>query len=328
MFNNVCTIFTHIISNIIYVIVHCVLLIFIMANTIVIGIKLPKTNLAFFLILLLLCLILAILGGILICYVQRKHISMQMKIKILTIVGLITTILFLVLTIVEEIILSVDYSKVKNKQCFTEKIDPYGIIFKKNNNIGINNNTNLERVLSDLDIDINIGDCINSYLFKTVKKYSYFTLTFMEIISIISIIYWIQNKKKHVDQPVQTQTITNNAQQVVVQPSAVVINPVSINGGYIVSPGQQYYPNYYPQQAIYTNNQMVYNNPIQGQQYVQGNYNQNVYNNNYPAPQPNQNNNNIVQNNINGNENNIQNHVLDENLNNVNSSERQVNNKP
>jgi len=323
MFNNTCTIFTHIFSNIIYIIAHCVLILFIMVNMILISTKLPKANLALYLILFFLCIILAILGGILICYVQRKNVEMQKKIKILTIVALIITILFLVLTIVEEIIISVDYSKIKNNKCFTEKIDPYGIIFKKSN-IGINANTNLERVLSDLDININ--DCINSYLFKTVKKYSYFTLTFIEIISIISIIYWIQNKKKHAEQPIQTQQIINNVRPVVIQPSAVVINPVPINGGYIVSPGQQFYPNYYPQQSdiLYMNNQMAYNNTIQGQQIVQGNYNQNVNNNNYPAPQSIQNNNNIGQSNINGN--NAQNHVLEQNFDNINSSDRQANN--
>ena len=329
MFNNVCTIFTHIISNIVYVIAHCIIIIFIMVNMIIVGIKLPKRNLALYLILFFLAIILAILGGILIYYVQRKKKENQAKIKTLIFIALIITILFLVFAIVEEIVISIDYSKIKTNKCFTEKVVPYGVAFKKNN-FGVNSNSNLKRVLSDSDIDININDCINSYLFKTVKRYSYTTLTFIEILSIISIIYWIQNKKKHVDQPIETQQIINIVQPVVVQPSSVVINPMQINNGYITSPGQQYYPNYYPQQAniLYSNNQMIYTNAYPAQQYIINNPNKNLDNNNYPAQQNINQNSNIEQQNIkNENENNLHNHAIDEDINNVKSSDREVNNQ-
>ena len=332
MFKNSCTIFTHSISNIIYIIVHCVLLLFIIINMILISIKLPKTNLAFYLIFFFLTIILIILGGILFCYVQRKTHEIQPKIKILTILALIITILFLVLTIVEEVIISIDYSKMQSNKCITDKIDPYGIVFKKNN-LEINTISNLKRVLSGEDV---IKNCFDSYLFKTVKKYSYFTLTLIEIISIISIIYWIQNKKKHADQPIQIPQMINNvrtatvqpssvvvqpspvvvqpssavlqASPVVVQPSSVVIKQIPINNGNIVIPGQQIYSNYYPQQSniLYSNGQIIYNNNYPSQQYVL-------------------NNNNIGQNNVYGNK--TTSYVINNNNNNnnnVNSSDRQV----
>ena len=140
-------------ANFVYVIVHGVLIIFIIANMIVASIKLPKRNLILFLILFFLTIILIILGGILISFVQNKSTATQPKIKILTIIGLITTIVFLILTVVEEIIMSVDYSKMKQNECFTEKI--------------------LTQELHEEDIDL--GDCIDSYFLNTIKNYSYFT---------------------------------------------------------------------------------------------------------------------------------------------------------
>jgi hypothetical protein len=293
-------------ANFVYIIAHGILIIFIIANMIIVSIKLPKGNLILFLILFFLTIILSILGGILICYVQRKSTAIQPKIKILTIIGLITTIIFLILTIVEEIIMSIDYSKIKQNKCFTEKILTEGLD----------------------EENINVGDCINSYLTNTMKNYSYFTLTFIEIISIISIIYWIQNKKQHADQPIQTTQTVNNVQGVVVPNSAVVVSQVPINNAYMVSPGQQIYQNVYPQQGaiLYNKNQVLYyNNNNQGQLYIQGNNNQNLYYNNQSAQYVQINNNNLANNNINGN--NIANHALNENIKNENSSYRQVNNK-
>ena len=109
--------------------------------------------------------------------------------------------------------------------------------------------------------DINITGCIDSYFLTQVKNYTYFVLTFIEIISIISIIYWIYNKKEHVDQPTKqtpTQNV-NNVQQVVV-PNYVAINPNQNNVRYIlVNPGQPISSNYYLQQGVvaYGNNQMI-----------------------------------------------------------------------
>ena len=329
MFNSCNIFFTHIISNIIYVIANCILVIFIIANMIVISIvKLPKANIALYLILFFLLIILAILGGILICYVRRNDLVIQAKIKILSIVALILVILLLVLTIVEEIIISIDYSKIKRPDCFIDKakdqIGPLGEFIKQSNtNLGIN--SYLKRILLN---DEDITGCIDSYLLKSSKNYSYFTLTFLELISIVSIIYWIQNKKKHADQPIQTNTqMIPNSQQVVVNQNPM---PIANNNVYVVSPGQQFYPNYYPQQQVYMYNQipnsnLYYNSNLninnQGQQYIENNNNQN-FNNNNPANQHVENNNGKEQNNINGD--NVQNHVLDENINNANSSGRQV----
>ena len=259
MFNNTCTIFTHIISNIVYVIAYCVLVIFIIVNMILASIvKLPKRNIALYLILFFLTIILVILGGILICYIRRKDPAIQPNIKILTIVSLVITILFLVFTIVEEIIVSIDYSKIQNPECILDKakkaVDPLGIVIKKSNkNLKIN--SDLKRILANEDdITDDITGCINSYLLKSSKEYSYFTLTIIEIISIVSIIYWYQNKKKHADQPMEppVQTIPN-VHQVVISPNQIPI------GNVYISPGQQILPNNYPlqQNILYTYNKFL-----------------------------------------------------------------------
>ena len=334
---NACTIFTHIISNIIYIIAHCILIIFIIVNMILVSIvELKQRNIALYLIIFFITIILAILGGILICYVQRKDPAIQVKIKILTMVSLIITILLLVFTIVEEIIVSIDYSKIQKPKCFIDKVDPLGVVTKKSNQ-KLKINSNLKRNLFDED---DITGCIDSYILKTSKRYSYTTLTFIEIISIISIIYWIQNKKKHADQPMQIPTpIVPNTRQ-------VVINPIQVplNNAVVVSPGQQYYPNNYPlqQNILYTFNQNPYNNNAilynnanvnvnNGNLYNNNNYsgplniqnnNNPNYNNNYPVQQNEQNNNNIQQNN--GNINIIPKYALDKNvIINENSSDRQ-----
>ena len=246
-------IFTHFVSNIVYVIAHVCLIIFIIANMIIVSIKLSKTNLVFYLILFFLSIILSILGGILICYIRRNNDETKQRIKTLTIVALVITILFLVLTIVEEIIISIEFSKIKS-ECFTGNILTQGF-----------------------SQDINITGCIDSYFLTQVKNYTYFVLTFIEIISIISIIYWIYNKKEHVDKPTtQTGTQNVNIVQQAVVPNYVAINPNKNNVRYIlVNPGQPISSNYYLQQGVvaYGNNQMLYNNNVQGQQYIQNNNN-------------------------------------------------------
>ena len=335
MFNNTCSIFTHITSNFVYVIGYCLLVIFIIANLILASVvKLPKRNIAIYLILFFLLIILAILGGVLICYVRRKDPSIQPKIKILTIISLIFTILLLVFAIVEEVIVSIDYSKIQKSDCFIDDIKPKAApvsvaIKKSDKNLKIN--SDIKRILANED---NITGCINSYLLNSSKNYSYFALTLIEIVSIISIIYWYQNKKKHADQPIQppAQNIPN-IQQVVINP-----NPIQISSVYISS-GQQILPTNYTlhQNVLYTYNQIPYNNNAILYNNANLNFNKgNLNNNNFSGQQNIQNNNNYqVQQNVQNNNNNIQsnneiifndpNHVINENINNnENSSDRKI----
>ena len=267
----------------------------------------------------------AILGGVLICNVRRKDPSIQPKIKILTIISLIITILLIVFAIVEEVIVSIDYSKIQKSDCFIEDIKPKAVPFsvvKKKSNKNLKINSDIKRILAN---ENDITGCINSYLLNSSKNYSYFALTIIEIVSIISIIYWYQNKKKHADQQIQPpgQNIPN-IQQVVINP-----NPIPISNVYISS-GQQILPTNYPlqQNILHIYNQIPYNNNAILYNNANLNFNnRNLYNNNFSGQQNIQNNNNYqVQQNIQNNNNNIQpNNVINENINNnENTSDRKV----
>lgn len=246
------SVFTHLVSKYVYAIAHCILILFIIVNMILIAILgISKVNIFLYLILLFLTIILAILGGVFICYSGRQDPDLKGRINGLIIFALIITILLLVFTIVEEIKISHDFSE-KKKDSNIQKCLDY---------------------LKNEEIKESIKICVDYYFFTKVKDYTYFKFTYIEIVSIISILFWLQNKKKNEEQIIPPINIPLNAGI----PNSYDINSATNNNIYMASPGQQYNSNYYPaqQNMQYIYNPVPLNNNYQGQQYVQNNVNVN-----------------------------------------------------
>lgn len=288
--NDILSVLTHLVCKYIYAIAHCVLILFLIISMILVAILgLPKVNIYLYLIIFFLTIILAILGGIFICYSGRDDPETKKKTNGLINFALILTIILLILTIVEEVIIFGDLSDKKDdeeKNCFDITTD----------------DADTSSIVGDL------YDCAKYYFIIRVKDYTIFKLTYIEIISIISIVFWLENKKKNNEEPIPQTNIPLNPGTT----SSYDINRAP-NNIYMVKPGipaQQYNSNYYPpqqQSVVYMYNQAPNNNNYQGQQYVvpnNNNYQGQPYivpnNNNYQGQQyVVQNNNNIGQNNIN-----------------------------
>ena len=301
--------FTSIIFQIIYIIVICVLLIFLIINTIIVGLNLPKINLIFYLILFFLNIICIILVGILICYSRRTiDTNLQKKIKALCITALIITISILVLTIVEEIIISIDFSKNNKASCVMDDLsNPFKI------------SDNIDR-LENTPVEDNVTDCIDSYLNKSIQGFSYFTITMMELISIVAICFWAQCKIEFTSRPLpQANTIGPypNIQRQVINPNNIQVSSLP-NYNIAIQPNSNN-----PQQSyvVFNNNAInpgYINYSLPQQQYILL-YNNNNCNNNALYGQSTTNMNTNMNNNMNDN----QNQGLDLKNNNVNPSDRQ-----
>lgn len=229
--------FTHLISKYIYTVAHLILIIFIIISMILISIAgLPNSNIILYLILFFLTIILTILGGVFICYSKRQDPELKQRIKRLIDLAIILTLSLLVLTIVEEIIISGDFSKKEKK---------------------VKDNCNYDEEDS-LEF---LKKCTKYLFLQDVENYTYFKLTYIEIVSLISILYWLTNRKKNdelqISQINQINTPLNPA-----IPVSYNINATN-NNVYMVNPPQQYNSNY-----LYVYNPVQYN---QGQQYVQNN---------------------------------------------------------
>ena len=158
--------------------------------------RFPKINLLLFLIILFAIVACTILGILIICYTQSINPSNETKEKAFLIakIGFIITIVYLVLTVLEEIFISISFANVSSVYpCNDESVTVstqvnIGFFFYKLN--GTNSDIIQKRTLSSKTYE-----CYSVFLTAVVYGMTYVTLTFIEIISVISICFWSKEKK-------------------------------------------------------------------------------------------------------------------------------------
>lgn len=271
--------FTQKIFQIIFIMAYIFLIIFLIATmSIITWSKFPSVNITFFLFIFFITLACLILGIFIYCYTQNTQIDEKVKAKISLIsnIGLIITIICLILSVLEEILISIGFSQVKTAYpcgdvSYSVSTSVYvgaGFFFFKRNNTNVGINTNIKRTLYSDD------DCYLFFVTGPVLGMTYFTLTMIELISIIAICFWMQCKREYTPNPAGQNYNTgynaqnqNNPQEVVVQAPQIIIFNQGNNGQY-------------PQQNTINGNNMNQNNNK-----VNNNNNMNNENVIYPSQQ-------------------------------------------
>lgn len=218
-------------------------------------------------------------------------------------VGLILTIICLILSIIEEIILSVGFSKaqdeypcdnVNSTTSVSVEVHAGIFIFKQNGNNLMKNSTistfpKSKKFDKRLLNNKTLLECYMSFLTPAVYGMAYFTFTLIEIMSIIGICFWINNKKNYSfndeNNNVNNNTKNNNKnnqanfpQTVNIQsPQIVIINQANNNNP---SYPQQIEENRKKENKIDNNGS---NKFINGGQQL--NFNNNTASINYPSQQ-------------------------------------------
>lgn len=302
------------IFQIIFIIINICVIIFLIATLSIISWgKFSKINITFFLFIFFIVLAGLVLGIIVYIFTDNNKIekittntfSLIMK------VGLILTIICLILSIIEEIILSVGFSKaqdeypcdnVNSTTSVSVEVHAGIFIFKQNGNNLMKNSTistfpKSKKFDKRLLNNKTLLECYMSFLTPAVYGMAYFTFTLIEIMSIIGICFWINNKKNYSfndeNNNVNNNTKKNNKnnqanfpQTVNIQsPQIVIINQANNNNP---SYPQQIEENRKKENKIDNNGS---NKFINGGQQL--NFNNNTASINYPSQQ------NIMSNNTN-----------------------------
>ena len=311
---NCCAYLTQKVFQIIFIMAYIFLIIFLIATmSIITWSKFPSINITVFLFIFFITLACLILGIFIYFYTQNTKLDEKIKRKISLVsnIGQIITIICLIISVLEEIFISLGFSQAKTAYpcddvSYSVSTSVYvGFLFFKRKNSNFGMNTDIKRILYSED------DCYLFFITGAVLGMTYFTLTILELISIIAICFWMQYKREYAPNPAvqnynaeyNTQN-QKNPQEVVVQTPQIII----INQGN----NEQY-----PQQNNINENNMNQNNINQKNNKVNNN-NLNNINVIYPSQQ------NIINNNEKSGQNNIntnQNKALNSN-NNVNHSER------
>ena len=211
----------------------------------------PAANLTFFLFIFFIIVACIILGIILYMYTGENNIEKITKNTLDTILkaALILCLVCLFFCILEEILLSVAFSQIKEKyycEVYTEvHAEAYvGVfIFKKNeknfvknatiSNLYQNHEKKEKRLLYDSDEE-NI--CYIEILTPSVYGMAYFSFTLIEILSIINGIFLWKNKKHYIDKdsennqnPLPPNAITIQSPQVIIHQNNYINNGTIIN---------------------------------------------------------------------------------------------------
>lgn len=233
---NCCSYFTEKIFQIIFIMAYIFLMIFLIATlSIIKWSKFPSVNITFFIFIFFLILACLILGILIYFYTQNSRVDDKVKEKISLIskIGIIITIISLILSIIEEIIISVGFSQASSVYpcddidvSFSTSVS-VGFFVLKRNFTNFGTNTNIKRIL-----DTNDDDCFLFFVTGPVLGMTYFTLTMIELISLIAILFWRQHKNVYYPNPVVQNYNPafnthnqNNPQEIVVQiPQIIVVN--------------------------------------------------------------------------------------------------------
>lgn len=254
--------------QIIYLIACAFLLIFLISTmSIIKWARLPKINLALFLIIFFIIVGCTILGIILYCYTQSINPSVQTKEKsyLVSRIGFIITIVGLVLTVLEEIFITIGFINSKKAYpCFEDgdvKVSTdiqVGFFIFKLGNENVPKRTD-KRILSP-DYDGYDYECYSIFLTAAVYGMTYFTLTMIEIITIISICFWSKAKNEYFvteyDYNERNQNYNQGQNPIISQNIQQQI--VIVNQGEVQPQPQQQYSTYNQKEP----NKMKGNDPI------------------------------------------------------------------
>ena len=199
-----CSYFTQKIFQIFYIISKIFLLIFLIITMCIINWgKFPGINLTLFIIILLIILCCLILGILIYYFTQRTPIEETMKksINTIAIIGFIISIICLVLCVIEEILLSLSFSKAHeiypcDKTNDSKMQGSIGFFFYKRNDIN-SDKLSSDYANNDKRLLASSNDCYNIFLTTAVYGMAYFTFTMIELICFIGCCFWSQSKKEY-----------------------------------------------------------------------------------------------------------------------------------
>ena len=193
--------------QIIYIIAYAFLLIFLISTmSIIEWDRFPKINLPLFLIIFFIIVGCTILGIILYCYTQCNNPSVQTKEKsyLVSRIGFIITIICLILSVLEEIFITIGFINSKKAYpCFGDgdvKVSTevsVGFFFFKLGTENVAKKTDKRILSSNYDNYDYDYECYSIFLTAAVYGMTYFTLTMIEIITIISICFWSRAKNEN-----------------------------------------------------------------------------------------------------------------------------------